>query len=113
MNIHPVFHVSLLEPAYQSQIQGRHTEGPPSVIVNGQPEFEIDEILDSRVYRRQGQYLIKWLGYDLIDSTWEPHREVDHLTSALAIFHSKHPDKPGPWNGRRRSELALEEELLS
>ena len=61
MKIHNVFHVSLLEPCKLS------TEGtvppPPPIEVDGEEEYEVKEILDSRVRHRKLQYLIKWLRY--------------------------------------------------
>jgi hypothetical protein len=41
MKIHPVFHVSLLEPYKESSIPGRFRVLPPPVEIEGQEEFEI------------------------------------------------------------------------
>jgi hypothetical protein len=50
MQIHPVFHVSLLEPYVENTIPGRTVPPPPTTIVDGQEEFEVEEILDSLRY---------------------------------------------------------------
>ena len=50
MKIHPVFHVSLLEPFYASTPPGRLPKPPPPVEIDGIEEFEVDEILDSRIF---------------------------------------------------------------
>jgi hypothetical protein len=50
-------------------------------------------VVDSRVFRRQLQYLIKWRGWD--DLTWERATEVNKL-KAIDDFHAQHPNKPGP-----------------
>jgi len=47
--VHPVFHVSQLEPAIPNTILDRIQPPPPPVEVDGEPEFEIAEILDSKV----------------------------------------------------------------
>jgi transposase InsO family protein len=56
LNLNPVFHVSRLSPWHNN---GLH-KPPPSepVVVQGEEEYEVDSIIDSRVYRRQLQYLV-------------------------------------------------------
>ena len=47
--IHPVFHVSQLEPAMPNTIPNRSQPPPPPVEVDGEPEYEITEILDLKL----------------------------------------------------------------
>ena len=47
--VHPVFHVSQLELVFENNIPNQTQPPPPPVEVNGEPEFEISEILDSKV----------------------------------------------------------------
>ena len=49
--VHPVFHVSQLEPATPNTILNRSQPPPPPVKVDGEPEYEITEILDSKLDR--------------------------------------------------------------
>ena len=49
--VHPVFHVSQLEPATPNTILNRSQSLPPPVEVDGEPEYEITEILDSKLDR--------------------------------------------------------------
>jgi hypothetical protein len=63
------------------------------VEVEGDQEYQVERVEDSRVYRNQLQYLIRWMGYDQM--TWEPAKDVNGL-QALDIFHQKYPQKPGP-----------------
>jgi hypothetical protein len=49
MKIHPMFHVSLLEPYHPSTILGKTQEPTPSIIVNGEQEYEVEEILNSMI----------------------------------------------------------------
>jgi hypothetical protein len=46
--IHNVFHVSLLEPYHENQIPECHREPPTPVEIEGQEEFEVQEVLDSK-----------------------------------------------------------------
>jgi hypothetical protein len=69
MDVHPVFHVSLLEPTRWDPLPGQQLPPPEPIVVDGESEYEVEEVVDSRVFRRQLQYLIKWRGWD--DLTWE------------------------------------------
>ena len=99
--IHPVWHVSQLEPAYESDFVGRTQPTPSPVIVEGEAEHEVDSILDSRLDRRRRpplMYLVKWSGYDGTpdESTWEPAANLEHAPDLTSEFHRQYPDKPGP-----------------
>jgi hypothetical protein len=63
MKIHPVFHVSLLEPVATDPIPGQVPPPVPPIIVDNEEEYEVEEILDFRRRRNQLQYLVKWTGY--------------------------------------------------
>ena len=61
--------------------------------VEGDQEYLVERVEDSRVYWNQLQYLVRWTGYDHM--TWEPARDIDGL-QVLDVFHEKYPQKPGP-----------------
>ncbi len=66
MKIHLVFGVSWLEPYHASTILGRIHDPPPSPIeIDSEHEYEVEDILDSKISNRQLQYLIHWHGYDV------------------------------------------------
>jgi len=93
LQIHPVHHVSLLSPVAENPSPGQEVTPPPSIEADGDQEYQVERVEDSRVYRNQLQYLVRWTGYDQM--TWEPAKEVDGL-QALDAFHDKYPRKPGP-----------------
>jgi hypothetical protein len=71
MKIHPVFHVSLLSLASSHDLPDfpeRQIPPPPPVEVQGQEEWVVREILDSRRHgrTRKLQYLVAWEGYLLL-----------------------------------------------
>ena len=96
MHLHPVFHVSLLEPYTTSSIPGRLTSPPPPVEVSDGTEYEVAAILDSKIVRNKLYYLVDWLGYTPNDRTWEPAENLHNASDMVAAFHNKYPHKPSP-----------------
>ena len=96
MQIHPVFHVSLLEPYVANTFPGRVIPPPPPEIVDSYEEFEVHKILDSKIRRRKILYLVDWVGYDASERTWEPVSCLENAKSAIASFHSLFPFRPRP-----------------
>jgi len=92
--LHPVFNVVKLTPAPDDPIMGRKTEDhPPPIVIDGEVEWEMEEILDSRWHRRRFQYLIKWKGYGREHNSWKSASEV--FAPELTVeFHCKHPGAP-------------------
>ena len=97
MHVHPVFHASKLIPYHADVIGNRNPSNPPPIEVEGYDEYEVEKILDSRVHQGWVQYLVKWLGYDESEATWEPLRNVrDHAQDIIREFHIQHPNAPQP-----------------
>ena len=94
MHIHPVFHVSLLEPHVPNTFPGRVVEVPLPIQVDGLPEFEVKSILDSRIRRRKLYYLVDWVGYDQSERTWEPAENLSNSANAISQFHDTFPTRP-------------------
>jgi hypothetical protein len=92
--VHPVFHVSLLERYQANTIPGRTVPPPPPIEVEGELEYEVEAIVDSRLFRRQLQYRVKWQGYQ--EWTWEPPAHVADCQDMVSVFHARYPNKPGP-----------------
>ena len=101
--VHPVFHVSMLEPATPNSIPNRIQSPPPPVEIDGEPEYEISEILDSKVdkHRRHCNilYLVHWAGYEGTDeeTSWVLASELGNAPEIISDFHAAYPAKPGPW----------------
>ena len=102
LRIHPVFHVSLLEPRTKDIIKEFLQPEPPPVIVDSHEEFEVEQILDSRIRHRQLQYLVRWKGYSPADDTWEPATHLLNSPDLIHDFHQQNPTKPKPMPGGPR-----------
>jgi hypothetical protein len=91
----------MLEPATPNEIPNRVQSPPPPVTVQGELEYEIAEVLDSKIDRRRScklLYLVRWLGYENTDEefSWLPASELEHAKELISDFHSAYSDKPGP-----------------
>ena len=94
VQIHPVFHVSLLEHAANDPYPGQIPPPPPAVIVDGEEESEVETIMDSRLHYNRLQYLVKWRGYDA--PTRQSTSDLKHSSDLVRQFHQLWPDRPWP-----------------
>jgi Reverse transcriptase (RNA-dependent DNA polymerase)/RNase H-like domain found in reverse transcriptase/Integrase zinc binding domain/Chromo (CHRromatin Organisation MOdifier) domain/Integrase core domain/Retroviral aspartyl protease len=94
MQIHPVFHVSLLEPYNKNTIPGRTQAPPPAIEIENSEEWEVQEILDSKRMRGKLFYLVDWKGWSPQDRSWEPAVNVENCRDLIADFHTGYPLKP-------------------
>jgi hypothetical protein len=89
MKIHDVFHVHLLKPHHPSSW---HQKPLPPVEVEGEEEYEMEEVLNSRIQRGKLEFLVTWKGY-LGELTWV--RELDmHADDAIKQFYKANPGAP-------------------
>ena len=98
-NIHPVFSVTLLRPFEGNSIaerQERHPPPPPLIVRDGIEEYEVEKILNSRIFRRKVEYLVLWKGYGVEEDEWHPVRDVQGSKQLVAKFHRTHPQAPRP-----------------
>src|SRR5487761_1866949 len=68
--IHLVFHAALLTPYNETRTHGPNFLEPPPEEIEGEPEWEIEQILKERKYRGKQQYLIWWKGYSPAEDSW-------------------------------------------
>ncbi|MBW0489103.1 hypothetical protein O181_028818 [Austropuccinia psidii MF-1] len=101
-SIHPVFHISLLEPVNTSKIPNRQQELPPPIMIEEEEEWEVSQILDSNLKRGKLWYLAEWKGFsqDSERSTWEATENLKNCPDLIKNFHSLYPEKAGPNSSR-------------
>jgi hypothetical protein len=89
--LHPIFPTVKLSPAPPGPIIGRRPAlPPPTTLVDGEEEYEVEAILDSRMCYNRLEYLLKLKGYDESHNQWEVHTHV-HAKSKIVLFHCKYP----------------------
>ncbi|MBW0512068.1 hypothetical protein O181_051783 [Austropuccinia psidii MF-1] len=108
-SIHPVFHISLLEPVKTSTIPNWHQDPPPPIIIEEEEECKVSQILDSKLKRGKLWYLVEWKGFsqDSERSTWEPTENLKNCPELVKDFNSLYPDKPGPNSSRASFFMVL------
>ena len=58
-------------------------------------EYEVERILEARIYWRKLQYRVKWLGYD-DDREWYDAANFKNSPHKLHEFHIANANRPGP-----------------
>jgi len=87
--IHPVFHVSQLEPIKVSKLFSREEEKVTIPVESGtNDEFEIERILGERKRYRRKEYLIKWKGYPSEENSWVPEYSLTNALEVLVEFYN-------------------------
>ena len=91
----------MLEPSTPNPLPAQEAILEPPIILDGEPEYEILEILDSKIDKRckcRLQYLIRWAGYEGTDeeTSWLPASELGHASEVVSDFHQAYLEKPGP-----------------
>ena len=91
--IHDVFHADLMTPYHKTKLHRPNFTKPPPDLINGEEEYKIEEVLQSRRYGRgcKIQYLVKWKGYPDSENQWVDWDDL-HADEALADFKRKNPD---------------------
>ena len=73
MTIHNTFHISLLKPYEDNKFPTQIQTTDPPIEIDGEPEYELEEIIDSCLHRSNLQYRAKRTGYaPEHDKTWYP-----------------------------------------
>ena len=82
-----------MEPWASSSMPRRVVPAPPPIqLIEGQLEFEVEAILDSKIMRNKLYYFVYWLlGYSASDWTWEPVENLNNAPELVAKFHQRYP----------------------
>lgn len=83
--VHDVFHVSLLSRAHVDPAR-QGTTAPPPILVNGQIEFVVEQILNEKTVHGKVHYLVKWKDYDETENSWEPAENCANAQDKIKEF---------------------------
>ena len=85
LRIHPVVNVRRIVK-YREQVEGQKKISPPPVEVDGEKEYEVEEILDRQERRGKTRYLVKWKGYTAEENTWEGLENLKNVGEKIKEF---------------------------
>jgi len=95
MAIHNTFHISLLEHYQDNRLPSQIKEPPPPIQIEGEDEYELDEIIDSRLHYKKLQYRTKWKDYSPeLNKVLYPAENFNNAEDTVQRFHQRYPRKP-------------------
>lgn len=94
MKYHPVFQIFLLEPAASNPLPRQKQAAPPLIIIDDNVEFQVEEILDSKLIGKTLKFLVHLVGYGKV--TWEPAELLINSLKLVNYFHRKYSTKHKP-----------------
>ena len=90
------FHIFLLERYQDNGFPTQIKEPPPPIQIEGEDEFKLDGIIDSRLHYKNLQYRANWTGYlPEHDKVWYHAQNLNNAEHTVHQFHQRYPRKPG------------------
>ena len=91
----------MLEPTTSNSFSKRIQLASTPVIIDREPEYEISQIVDSKIDHQWAcklLYKMIWLGYEDTgdESEWIPTSELIYASNLVFYFHIAYSNKPGP-----------------
>lgn len=95
--LHPVFDVLQLEPYVDNALASRQQPPLLPVEIEDKIEWEVKNVVDSRIQAGKFKYLIEWKGYNGDDKyLWGTKDNLDNAGNLVKAFHLHYPIKPWP-----------------
>jgi len=85
VKIHPVVNISRIR-RYVGQVEGQRKEQPAPVIIEGEEEWEVEQILNKRKVKGKDKYLVRWKGFTAELNTWEERENLENAKEAVEEF---------------------------
>ena len=83
--IHPVFHVSLLEPFVRRACETT----PEPEDIDGGKEWQVEQILEQRKRNSRFEYLVRWQGFSPAEDSWQPVKNLTNCKDLIKEFKDK------------------------
>jgi transposase InsO family protein len=95
IKVHPVFSPDKLRKAGTDPLPGQIADEAPAIEVNGEQQWEVEQILGVKQVRNRLRYRAAWIGHDE-DLTYYPAGDFKDAPHKIRDFHQQYPEQPGP-----------------
>jgi hypothetical protein len=96
MNLHSVFHTSLLRKNFEDFLSKQIISFSSSVVIDDEQEFDVEDIIDSRLTDRsinkRLQYKIKWVKHSS-DRKWYSIENFENAKKIVTNYHQRYFDR--------------------
>jgi TATA-box binding protein (TBP) (component of TFIID and TFIIIB) len=96
MNIHSVFHTSLLRKNLEDSLSKQIILSSSSIVIDDEQKFDVENIVDScvvdRTLNKRLQYKIRWIEHSS-DRKWYSIENFNHAREIIVDYHQRYFDK--------------------
>jgi predicted metal-dependent hydrolase len=96
MNIHSVFHISLLKKDFENSLSRQIIASSSFVVIDDEEKFDVKDIIDSRLTQRsinkRLQYKIKWVKHSS-NRKWYSIENFENAKKIVENYHQRYLDK--------------------
>jgi hypothetical protein len=96
MNIHSMFHISLLKKDFENSLSRQIISSSSFVVIDDEKKFDVKNIIDSRLTKRsinkRLQYKIKWMRHSS-DRKWYSIENFENAKEIVADYHQRYFNK--------------------
>jgi len=94
--VHPIVSVTNICPHLPDEIAECTADPHPGPeIIDGEEEYEVERILNSKYRYGKLWYFIKFSGWPNSENELLPQKSLEHSTELIVEFHESHPSAPG------------------
>jgi len=94
--IHPIVSVTNVRPHHPDEIAEHPADPCPGPeLIDGEEEYEVEKVLDSKWLHQKLWYLVKFVGWPNSENQWPLHEHLTHASDRVKEFHQMHPCTPG------------------
>jgi hypothetical protein len=96
MNIHSVFHISLLKNDFDDFLSRQIISSSSLIVIDDEQKFDVENIIDSRLmsraFNKRLQYKIRWVEH-FSDRKWYSTENFDHAKEIVTDYHDRYSNK--------------------
>jgi len=92
-NVHSVWNISKIYPYHENPEDPNHPRPAPDVI-EGEPEWEVEQILDAKFAHGSLKFLVKWLGWPDTENSWQDEVDLENAPEIIKDFYKRFPSAP-------------------